>query len=57
MVEVLDQLAVLTKERADSLQRTSRALAGEAEGLMIVANDRGFRKGSTHEYRRLSNSR
>ena len=39
MVELLDQLGRLAKERADSLQRASRALAGEDEGLLFVAND------------------
>jgi hypothetical protein len=39
MVEVLDQLGQLAKERANSLQRTSGALAGDAEGLLVVAKD------------------
>ena len=39
MVDVLDQLGELAKERADSLQRSSKALAGQAEGLLVVAKD------------------
>jgi hypothetical protein len=39
MVEVLDKLGQLAKERADSVQRTSEALAGDAEGLLVVAKD------------------
>jgi hypothetical protein len=38
MVEVLDQLK-RAKEQAESLQRTSEALAGEGEGLLFVAHD------------------
>src|SRR5437016_8809579 len=39
MVEVLDKLGQLAKERADSVQRTSEALAGDPEGLLVVAKD------------------
>ena len=39
MVEVLDQLGELAKERAGSLERLSKALAGHAEGLLIVGED------------------
>jgi hypothetical protein len=37
MTELLDQLGQLAKERADSLHRTSKALAGEAEGFLFFA--------------------
>jgi hypothetical protein len=39
MVEILDQLGEFAKERASSLERTSKALAGQAEGLLVVAED------------------
>jgi len=39
MVEVVDQLGTLAKERANSLQRTSEALAGAEEGLLVIASD------------------
>lgn len=39
MVEVLDQLDQVAKERANSLQRASEVLAGDAEGLLVIAKD------------------
>ena len=39
MVEVLDNLERIVKERADSIRKTSEALAGDAEGLLLVAKD------------------
>lgn len=39
MVEALDQLSQLAKERAESLERSSVAFAGEAEGLLLMASD------------------
>jgi hypothetical protein len=41
MVEVLDKLGQLAKERADLLNRTSKALEGQAEGLVVVVKEGG----------------
>jgi hypothetical protein len=39
MVEVLDELGKLAKERAESLQRTAEVLEGEPDGFVFVAKD------------------
>jgi hypothetical protein len=41
MVEVLDKLGQLAKERADLFNRTSKALEGQAEGLVVVVKEGG----------------